>query len=185
MGERTDDLDTELEDIVETSNVGDVEGVGSLEDGPAVDDIGLDTGRGERSGIDPIGADTRTDSDDPGRIRSWLGSLFSVRWFGAATVASGAGVLAAGAIPLPFTGYLGVFVAGGLLGLVGSERRYLEVATAGALATGLATFFDAVALVLLAVGIPFVAIAAVLGAVAGTVGHYAGRDLRHGLTRDL
>lgn len=203
MGERTDDLDAELEELVD-DEYGDVEDVGSpgdvggLEDGDSVgdvgtglDDFGLDAGSSTTNDVEPLGQDTRAGrsrtagAEEPGRVRSWLGSLFSTRWFGAAAIASGVGVFGAGAIPLPFTGYVGVFLAGAVIGLVSSERRYLEVAAAGALAAAVATFLSAIALVLLAVGIPYVVVAAVLGAVAGTVGHYAGRDLRHGLTREI
>ncbi|MFB6185166.1 MAG: hypothetical protein ABEI96_11475 [Haloarculaceae archaeon] len=89
---------------------------------------------------------------------------------------------------LPFdtvAGLLGVFAAGFGLGLVGSRRRYLELAGSGALVVGVGFLLDYLVLSLLGVGLPLVAFGAVLGAVAATGGHYLGRDLRDGLTRDL
>jgi hypothetical protein len=118
-------------------------------------------------------------------LRNPLVSLFSVRWFGIATAASLVGVFLAGGIPLPFSGFLGIFVVGAAVGLIKTSRHYVEMAIGGALVAGIAVFFDVLILVLFGVGVPLVAIAALLGAVIGVVGHYAGRDLRTGLTRDL
>jgi hypothetical protein len=205
MSEREEDLDGELEELVDTDGYPDVETASRVEDLEAevrgdldeeVAEPGLEAGRDSLAGSPPAGGTggettfgtterTQTDAVASSRARSWFGSLFSTRWFGAAALASGVGVIAVGAIPLPFTGYLGVLLAGAVVGLATRERRYLEVATAGALAAGLATVFDALVLVALGVGVPLVTIAAFLGAVAGAVGHYAGRDVRHGLTREL
>lgn len=89
---------------------------------------------------------------------------------------------------LPFgtiAGLLGVAVAGFGLGVAGERSRYLELAASGALVAGVATFVDFLALSVFGVGLPLVAVGAVAGAVAAAGGHYAGRDVRDGLTREL
>jgi hypothetical protein len=192
MGQREDDLDAELAELLETDESPDVAAPVSLDDrerAPPVDGSHPGLERGDRTPAVDAPRDARDATESAasggGRLRSWLGGLFSPRWFGAAAVASGVGVLAAGAVSLPFSGYLGMFLAGAVVGLASGTRRYLEVATAGALAAGLATLLDAIGLVLVGVGLPLVAVAAVSGALIGAIGHYAGRDLRHGLTREL
>lgn len=175
MSERTDEVERDLTDY-------DAE----LVDGADLEEIGASS-RSHSIGEEFSIRESHTSSEGGlrSRLATPLTSLFSVRWFGAATVASLVGVFLAGGIPLPFSGYLGVLLAAGAVGLVGSERHYVEVAIAGAIAAALAVFFDVLLLVFIGVGIPLVGVAAVLGAVVGVVGHYLGRDLRDGLTRDL
>lgn len=80
-------------------------------------------------------------------------------------------------------GLLGVVAAGFALGLVG-RRRYLEVALAGGVAAGVSVVLNWLVLsILSAFAAPTVGAGA--GALAAVVGHYLGRDLRDGLTRDL
>lgn len=181
MAERADELDAELETLLEDEDSAGSNAGESLDEREASLEPGVE---GPGTAGDVAGV-ARTDSDEPGRLRGWLGSLFSARWFGTAAIASGVGILAAGAIPLPFTGYLGVLLAGGLIGLVSGDRHYLESAVAGGLLAGAGTVVDVLGLVLVGVGLPIVAVATILGAVCGLVGHYGGRDLRDGLTREI
>ena len=55
----------------------------------------------------------------------------------------------------------------------------------GALAGGGSVLLGNFLIALLGGGLTIVAFGAAGGAVAGVLGHYFGRDLRHGLTRDL
>lgn len=120
------------------------------------------------------------------RLRRRLGRLFSPRAFAVAVVATAVGLVAGGAVPLvgTLTGYLGVFAAGFALGLAG-WRRYAEVGLAGAAAAGVSALLDHLVLSLAGVGAPVVAVGAGTGLLAALGGHYFGRDLRGGLTRDL
>ncbi|MFB6170917.1 MAG: hypothetical protein ABEJ23_00160 [Haloarculaceae archaeon] len=137
----------------------------------------------------------RSASDDgrsaPGRLarlRSRAGRVFSLREFVFSLIAVAVGLAIAGAvIPsfVPLGGLIGVFVATFGLGLVG-RRRYVEVAIAGAAVAGLALFADYLVFsVLGGFGLPLATFGAVAGALVALVGHYFGRDLRTGLTRDL
>lgn len=119
------------------------------------------------------------------RLRARVGGLFSARTFVAALALSTAGVLAGNAVPLvgSLTGILGVGLAGAVLGLFGA-RAYLEVAAAGLLTAGAATVLNFLVVSLLAGATPL-AVGTGAGVLAATAGHYLGRDLRAGLTRDL
>lgn len=121
-------------------------------------------------------------------IRGRIDRLFSVRSFGTALLASIAAAIGVG-FAIPFIGALGalagIFAVGVGFGLVSERRQYLEVGLAGAAtaALGAMTEFLVVALagredlvVLFGVG---------SGLLAALLGHYVGRDLRSGLTRDI
>lgn len=121
------------------------------------------------------------------RVRARLARLFSVRAFLAATVASLAGFLVVGGL-LPLGGIanlLGIAVGAFAVGTATGESRYVESALGGAVVGGGAAVLDDLVLTILTLGLPLVALGALGGLVAGVVGHYFGRDLRHGLTRDL
>ncbi|MFB6219519.1 MAG: hypothetical protein ABEH77_10170 [Halobacteriaceae archaeon] len=120
-----------------------------------------------------------------GRLRARLAGAVSARTFLLALVLSVGGAVAGGAVPLLGTvgGVLGVAGAGALLGLAG-RSAYPEVALAGFLAAGVAAFLDFLVVSLVA-GPTVAAVGAGAGALGGVVGHYFGRDLRAGLTRDL
>jgi hypothetical protein len=119
------------------------------------------------------------------RVRRRAAALFSLRTFLVALALSTVGVLAGNAVPLVgvLGGVAGVVAAGFLVGLVG-RRAYPEVAAAGLLAVGAATLLDFLVMTLVA-GPSMLAIGAGTGGVAGVLGHYLGRDLRSGVTRDL
>lgn len=121
------------------------------------------------------------------RIRSRLGSLFATRAFGVGAISAAVGVFAVGGLlPLGGVGDL-LGIASGTFGygLLASESHYLEVGAAGALVGGVWAFLGHMLLTLLGVGAPVVAVGLVGGAIAGVLGHYFGRDLRHGLTREM
>lgn len=120
-----------------------------------------------------------------GRLRARVAGLFSVYSFLLALALSTAGVLAGNAVPLVgnVAGIVGVGIAAAVLGLAG-RHAYLEAAAAGFIAAGVATLLDFLVVSLVA-GPTVVAVGTGAGALAATVGHYFGRDLRAGLTRDL
>jgi MFS family permease len=125
-------------------------------------------------------------------VRRRLGGLFSLRTFLVALVLSVAAVVVGGFVPV--VGRLvGLFAVAFLIGIVGSERRYVEVGLAGALASGLgfvastltSAFFPFAVRLLAEYGVAVAGVGAGVGALAALVGHYVGRDLRDGLTREL
>ena len=121
------------------------------------------------------------------RLSSRAGRLFSPRLFLLALLLAVGGLFAASTlVPLPGAGLLGVFLATFLFGLAVEERRYAETALAGGIAAGSSTLLDfAVVAFLGGFGVSIAALAGALGAAAGGIGAYFGRDLRDGLTRDL
>jgi hypothetical protein len=130
----------------------------------------------------------------PGRlagVRRRLGGLFAPRLFLLALVLSVVGVLVGGAVPLVGVvgRLLGVALAGFVLALIASGRRYVEAGLAGALAAGLGFVFGVLDVLLLPVvadyGVQVAGVGVTAGLVAALLGHYLGRDLRAGLTREL
>ncbi|WP_380677122.1 hypothetical protein [Salinigranum sp. GCM10025319] len=124
-----------------------------------------------------------------------LGGLFSVRTFLLALALSVVAVVAGGSIPLlgVVGRLLGLFVVAFAVGLVGSERHYVEVGLAGAIASGAgfivstltSVFFPFAVDLLSEYGVVVAGVGAGVGTLAALVGHYVGRDLRDGLTREL
>ena len=115
------------------------------------------------------------------------GSYFSLRALVVAFVAIGGGMTLGSLVPMiPFTAFAGIPVGAFLHGLLDRERRYAETAVAGGLLAGLAVITSLLPQVLAGLnGTRLFAIAAAVGLVLSLVGHYFGRDLRDGLTRDL
>ena len=120
-------------------------------------------------------------------IRSRMGSLFDTGAFLLGLVLSVVGLLVVGGL-LPLGG-LGGLVGMGLAtfgyGLVSEEAHYLEMAVAGAAVGGAWSLLSNLVLALVGVGAPIIAFGLAGGAVAGALGHYFGRDLRDGLTREV
>lgn len=118
-----------------------------------------------------------------------LGKLFSLRAFLLAVVLSVGGMLAASVVPfLPgvVASLLGIVLAGFVLGVGREQRAYLETCIAGAGVAAFATLLDYLLLSVVGnVGVPMAAIGGGAGFLAGLVGHYLGRDLRAGLTREV
>ena len=143
----------------------------------------------------------RESSTSGGRLRGLLPSLsgvgpsFSLRSFLVVLVASLAGVIAGGSIPIvgSIGRFLGLFAVAFVVGAVGSRSRYLEVGVAGAAAAGtafllgtLTSIFAPVAVQVLAdYGVAIVGVGTGAGLLVSLAGHYFGRDLRDGLTRDV
>jgi hypothetical protein len=89
-------------------------------------------------------------------------------------------------VPLPGANLLGVFAGAFLLGLASGRRRYLFLLLSGALAAGASALLDSAALAFLAgLAGPLAVFGAGTGALAAVLGHYFGRDMRDGLTRDV
>jgi FtsH-binding integral membrane protein len=154
------------------------------------DESAVATGASDRAGSD-------TSTDDAGgsaSLRTRLGRVFSPRAFLAALLLSVGGLTLGQAVPIlgqlplvgQFLGFLGVFLAGFVLGLGAKRRRYLEGALGGATAAGLAFVANAVLFTFVSdVGLQFAAVGAGIGAAAALIGVYFGRDLRNGLTREI
>jgi VIT1/CCC1 family predicted Fe2+/Mn2+ transporter len=115
------------------------------------------------------------------------GKLFSLRALVVAFVAIGAGMTLGSLVPvIPFTAIAGIPLGAFLHGLLDSQRRYAETAVAGGLLASLAVVTSLLPQLVAGLnGTRLFAVAAVVGAVLALVGHYFGRDLRAGLTREL
>ena len=122
---------------------------------------------------------------ESGTVRATLGRVFSVRAFLAALVATGAGAFLGSGVPLlgGVGAVVGVALAGFLLGLL-SEAHYVETALAGGLVGGAAVVLNYLVVTLVA-GPWLPVVGGVAGVLAGAIGHYFGRDLRNGFTREL
>jgi len=178
-GERTktrdvDDLLADVDDI-------------TADDGDATTDPG--TGAVDRDGSQRR-ASRGTDRGGSG-LRERASGLFSLRAFVVALAFTAVGTALGGVVPLPLIsdvlGFVGVFVATFALGLVGDRSYYAEAGVASAAVAGGWSALGNVTLLAIG-GLPVFAILAVtagIGLVAGLVGHYFGRDLRDGLTREL
>lgn len=121
-----------------------------------------------------------------GQFRRRAERVFSPRKFLLSLAVCGAGFLAAGAIiPLgSLVGLVGVFAGAFGFGLL--RRGYVETTLAGASVAGIGTLLDYLVIsVLGGVGVPVAILGVGAGATAGLVGHYFGRDLRDGLTREI
>lgn len=130
--------------------------------------------------------ESATASDGP-TLRERTGDVFSVRTFVVALALTAVGVVLGGFVPIlgAILRYVGVFFATFALGAASERRHYVEAGLAGALVPALGTLLDYFALTIGGVGAPVIAVAAGVGLLAGLVGHYFGRDLRDGLTREL
>jgi hypothetical protein len=85
-------------------------------------------------------------------------------------------------------GPVGVFAGAFVLGLVSGTPRYVELALAGALISGVGAFQGALfrIAVFSDVGFaPVFALAGGVGLLVAALGHYFGRDLRNGLTASI
>lgn len=120
------------------------------------------------------------------RLRDRATAVFSPRAFVATSIAVLIGYFVVGGLlPFGITNLLGIAAGTFLVGLVTSESRYVESAAAGAAVGGVAAVAKHLVFTLVGLGLPVVAVGAVGGLLAGTIGHYFGRDLRTGLTQEL
>jgi hypothetical protein len=151
-------------------------GVGPPAGGFDLDDLG-----------EPGSGDTASSGSVRGRLRGRIGRLFSLRAFLLQVVLVAGGVVVLGGL-LPFGtvgDVLGIALAAFAGGLATRERRYLETGLAGAAVGGLWALLGNLVIALLGVGVPVVTVGAGGGALGALLGHYFGRDLRDGLTREL
>lgn len=121
-------------------------------------------------------------------LRRRMDGVFSLKAFVVALVLTAVGSGLGGFIPLiggPLA-FLGLFLATFVLGAIGSRRYYAEAGLAAGLVAGGSALQNHIYLAFVdGSGPVFIAGFAVIGLVCGVLGHYFGRDLRDGLTRDL
>jgi hypothetical protein len=151
-----------------------------------------------REGPDPRTRDEGDARGRLGRVRNLIsrprlfGSRFSARALLVATAVAVVGVVVGGFLPV--LGGLGraagLFVATFVYGLVAGRSHYLAVGVGGALAAVLGVVLGTVlgttlVPVLAGYGPEIAGVGATVGLVVALAGHYFGRDLRAGLTRDV
>ncbi|QSG07186.1 hypothetical protein [Halapricum desulfuricans] len=123
------------------------------------------------------------------RIRRRVGSVFSIKTFGIALALTiGLAFVVSAVVPFVpdnFSGLVGVFLGGGAIGLASDARRYFEVGSAALMAGALIVLLSNFTIAVFGPGVPLVALGAGSSGVAGLLGHYVGRDLRAGLTREI
>lgn len=144
------------------------------------DDISVDASLDPADGDAADGLDAAAGRDETGSVRRW----FSPRFFLLSAVLLAVALVGGTTIPV-FGRPLGLFVVAFALGLVSEERRYAEVGLAGVAVGGVGSLLRNAVLTLTGVGLPLVAVSAVVGGLAALVGVYFGRDLRDGLTREI
>lgn len=132
-------------------------------------------------------ASTTAESDGSG-LRQRLGGAFSITAFVIALVLTAVGSGLGGFIPLiggPLA-FAGIFLATFLLGTVSSRRHYVEAGLSAGLVAGASALGNHVYLAFIGGNGPIlIGGLAAIGVVCGVLGHYFGRDLRDGFTRDL
>ncbi len=213
MSERTDERTSgdDVDDLLDDEFGGDVDASGGEDVGLDDEELGVDMdalttdvgGASDASTADSTatGADS---SSKPGILSRLTPSLSrpslslpnltpdvpSARSFLLALVVVIGGMLAGSAVPLvgSIAGVAGIFLGAFVLGLASGQRRYLPVAVAGAAAAVVSIMSGAfVRFALLSdLGLTqFAAVGATTGILVAVLGHYFGRDLRDGLTRDV
>lgn len=160
----------------------------TLDDAPSTADT-------RSGGPDGRRATRATDGSRRSRLRRRVGRLFSLRVFLGSLLLAVVGMTLGGAVPLVgFAGRIvGLFVVGFLVGLLAEHRRYLEVGMAGGVASGLgfllstlgSAFLPVAADLLAEYGVAIAGGGALAGVVVTVIGHYFGRDLRAGVTREV
>jgi len=148
----------------------------------------------DETGAEP--ADSATESGAGQRRIGKSGRWFSAKAFALSLVAVAVGVFTGGAIPL-IGGTVGVaagvFLAAFLVGLVFSQRRYVETGLAGAAGGATVAVTNVLGIGFLPIGIDYLqqwglallAVGGGVGLALALLGHYFGRDLRAGLTADI
>ncbi|MFC7197118.1 hypothetical protein ACFQL4_24830 [Halosimplex aquaticum] len=214
MSERTDERTSgdDVDDLLDDEFAGDIGASGGDDVGLGDDELGVDVDalttdvgasgveRGRRRSVrDRVGLGVGAGAAvaaDPSLSRPSLSlpslapDVPSARSFLLALVVVIGGMLAGSAVPLVGTlaGVAGIFLGAFVLGLASGQRRYLPVAVAGAAAAVVSITSGAfVRFALLSdLGLTqFAAVGATTGILVAVLGHYFGRDLRDGLTRDV
>lgn len=148
------------------------------------DDFGVDVPRDSTADRN---ADASTGNRLRSRIRERAGSVFSARSFAVSLVLTiGSVVFLGGLLPLGTIGDMfSILFAGFLYGIVTESGRYAELGLAGATVGGGSALLGNLVLSLLGPGVPLILFGVVGGGIAGVLGHYFGRDLQDGLTREI
>jgi len=210
MSERTDERseDASVEDVLDDFG-GDVgSGADDLEDGDvglSDDELGVDVDAltGEPGSTSTSGGSSRSATESSSASKSGFLSRLTPSFPNPlATLPSGRSVLLTAvvvlvslglfsSIPLlsfvPMLWAAAIFTGAFALGAASGTGRYLELFAVGALFGAGSVMGDFFRIAVLAdVGLlPLAAFGAGIGAFAGLVGHYFGRDFRAGLTRDI
>ncbi|MFB6177386.1 MAG: hypothetical protein ABEI99_09635 [Halobaculum sp.] len=131
----------------------------------------------------------------PGVPRPSTGTLFAPKRFLLALALSVAGLVVGGAIPFVgvVTQYLGLFAATFGYGVAAKSSAYTEAGLAGAVAAAVALLLGTLttggfvvgADLLGRYGLPITGVGVGVGLLVSLIGHYFGRDLRAGLTKDI
>jgi hypothetical protein len=191
--QKTEDLDVDVGGIDGDAGLDGTSDVGldeSSEFGDSVDDGGL-AGLDESGGMGAEREPKQSEESSGGILRTLygrtLGRVLSTRSLGISFGLTVVFSLLFGLIPLlDIVGkLLGVGVAGFVYGLVASDDRYLETGVAGGLVGGLSAFLGNLLLVSMGSTTRLLAIGTIGGLVLALFGHYFGRDMRDGLTRDV
>lgn len=185
-------LDDDLSGGTGGADAGDA-GDADLDDGLGVD---VDSLTSDPGASGPAKAESSSRSSLLGRLRPSVGNPLgnplsavpSPASFGlslAVTVVSM--LLVSGFLPLgSLGGMIGIFAGALLLGVVSGERRYLELTVSGAVAAAVSIVLGRLVFsALVGIAVPLAAVGAGGGAVAALLGHYFGRDIRDGLTREV
>jgi hypothetical protein len=124
-----------------------------------------------------------------------LGTLFVPKRFLIALVLSVVGLIAGGAIPFVgvVTRYLGLFAAAFVLGLAFKSSAYAETGLAGSVSAAVALLLGTISTggfilgadLLGRYGLTVTGVGVGVGLLVSLVGHYFGRDLRAGVTREV
>jgi hypothetical protein len=149
----------------------------------------------ERSTSEETDDDAARSSGSRRGLRGRIGGVFSIKVFLLALVLSLGALLVGGSIPVVgIVGrYVGIFVVAFAFGLASDRRRYTEIGLAAALASGLGFVLGVLSSALFPVGFSIlqdygagiVGVGAGSGLLVALAGHYFGRDLRAGLTREI
>jgi len=187
----TDELLSETDDLL-----GDVEGggqppgdAGSSPDAGADEVAAVDDSRGGSDAASQptatAGTDTATAPTDDRGFRRY----FSPGSAGVSGVLVLAGALLGGLVPIPvvgnLAGLLGVGAATFLHGTAAGDSRYAETVVASAVVGFLVALVTNPLLSFTGIGVPLLAVSTAATVLVALVGHYFGRDLRAGLTKDV
>ncbi len=133
----------------------------------------------------------RAAEDDGGlltRMGAGVGRVFSLKAFIVAVVTVALATVVAGTlIPLGSVGgIVGAALGAFGYGLLASRPRYVETAIAGGAVLGIGTLADYLVITAVSgIGLALPLAGAAIGLVVALLGHYFGRDLRDGLTREI
>jgi hypothetical protein len=133
---------------------------------------------------------TESKSGLRGRISQRLGGFFDPKVFALSLVLTVGLAFTAGLfipiVPDAVTSLVAVFVGGFIIGAGSKEGHYLEVGAATLMAGALTAVLGNLVIALAGSNTgPILAIGASASGLAGILGHYFGRDLRAGLTKDV